>query len=320
MSELGRLLREARTAKQVSLADVEAVTRIRQKYLDALEQGEYHRLPRGTIARGFLRTYAAYLGLDMDTALKLYAEESGDAGIDVPIAEPGKPRLIDYRPLEVTLDEGRPSRTWWPWAVAFLLVVALAAGSWWLLNRDSFGWDWGMLRAFAPVPSATATSTATATPWVVTATPKPTETPTQVASTPTSSLLILPTPTVPPSPTPTPRPTVTPEVVAQITLELRTTQRAWLRIVVDGQIVEEGILEAGQTRVWDANQSILVRTGNAGGVILILNGQELGLMGGIGQVVERFWIIENDQITEAETGPTVPPTPVPATATPTPAG
>ncbi len=320
MSELGRLLREARAAKQVNLADVEAVTRIRQKYLDALERGEFHRLPRGTVARGFLRTYANYLGLDAEAALKQYAEESGDSGIDVPIAEPGKPRLVDYRPLEVTLSEGRPSRTWWPWVVALLLVLVLAAGSWWLLNRDNFSWDLGLLRAFGPAPSMTPTSTATATRWVVTATPKPTETPTQVLPTPTSSLLILPTPTVPPSPTPTPRPTATPEVVARITLELRTTQRAWLRVAVDGQIVEEGVLEAGQTRVWDADQSILVRTGNAGGVILILNGQELGPMGGIGQVVERAWVVEDEQITEKEAAPTAPPTPAPVTATPTPAG
>ncbi len=320
MSELGRLLLEARTAKQVSLADVEAVTRIRQKYLDALERGEYHRLPRGTVARGFLRTYASYLGLDVEAALKLYAQESGDAGIEVPIAEPGKPRLTDYRPLEVTLEEGRPARSWWPWALALLLIAALAGGSWWMLNRDNPGWNLNLLAALGPAPSATATWTATATPWVVTATPKPTETPTQVLPTPTSSLLILPTPTVPPSPTPTPRPTPTPEVVARITLELRTTQRAWLRITVDGQVVEEGALEAGQTRVWDADQSIVVRTGNAGGVVLILNGQELGPMGTIGQVVERAWIVENEQVTEAGAGTSVPPAPASPTATPTPAG
>ncbi len=320
MSELGRLLRETRTAKQVSLADVEAATRIRQKYLDALERGDFHCLPRGTVARGFLRTYANYLGLDAEAALKKYAEESGDAGINVPIAEPGKPRLVDYRPLEVTLDEGRPATTWWPWALALLLVVVLAVGSWWLLNRDNLSWDWNLLRAFGPAPSATATATATATRWVVTATPKPTETPTQVLPTPTSSLLILPTPTVPPSPTPTPRPTATPEVVARITLELRAAQRAWLRVTVDGQIVEEGVLEAGQTRIWDADQSIVVRTGNAGGVILILNGEELGPMGAIGQVVERAWAVENEQITEKEPGTAAPPTPEPAAATPTPAG
>lgn len=320
MSELGRLLREARTAKEMSLADVEAATRIRQKYLDALERGEFQRLPRGTIARGFLRTYASYLGLDVEAALRQYTEESGDAGIDVPIAEPGKPRLVDYRPLEVTLEEGKPAALWWPWALALALILALAGGGWWLLGRQDNSWNWNLLQAFGPVPSSTATQTATATRWVVTATPQPTATETQVLPTPTSSLLILPTPTVPPSPTPTPQPTATPEVVTRITLELRATQRAWLRITVDGQVVEEGMLEAGQERVWEADQSIAVRTGNAGGVILILNGEELGTMGAIGQVVERSWVVENEQITETAADTPVSPTLQPATATPTPAG
>ncbi|MGQ9491138.1 MAG: helix-turn-helix domain-containing protein [Anaerolineae bacterium] len=318
MSEIGRLLREARTAKEMSLADVEAATRIRQKYLDALERGEFQRLPRGTVARGFLRTYASYLGLDVEAALRQYTEESGDAGIDVPIAEPGKPRLVDYRPLEVMLEEGKPAALWWPWALALALILALAGGGWWLLGRQDNSWNWNPLQAFGPVPSSTATQTATR--WVVTATPRPTATETQLLPTPTSGLLILPTPTVPPSPTPTPQPTATPEVVTRITLELRATQRAWLRITVDGQVVEEGMLEAGQERVWEADQRITVRTGNAGGVILILNGEELGPMGAIGQVVERSWIVENEQITETAADTPVPPTLQPATATPTPAG
>ena len=55
------------------------LTRIRQKWLEALENGEYSKLPRGAVARGFLRTYAAYLGLDAQAALNLYTDESGDA-------------------------------------------------------------------------------------------------------------------------------------------------------------------------------------------------------------------------------------------------
>jgi cytoskeletal protein RodZ len=71
MSELGQLLSEARAAKLVSLAEVEAKTRIRQKYVEALENGSYEDLPRGAVARGFLRSYADYLGLDSDEILRL---------------------------------------------------------------------------------------------------------------------------------------------------------------------------------------------------------------------------------------------------------
>ncbi len=312
MSELGRLLREAREAKKLSLADIESVTRIRQKYLEALENGEFASLPGGAVARGLLRIYAAYLGLDGAAALDLYKKEGGDAGDDVEIAEPGKPRLVDYRPLEVELTDSAPRFTWWPWAVALLLVAIAAAVIWWLLNSGTIA---NPLAIFRPTPSPTATATATPTVRQVTATPEPTAT--LPLPTPTSDLLPLPTPTVPASPTPTPRPTLTPEIVAQIALELRTTQRTWLRVIADGITVEEGLLEADITRAWEANESITVRTGNAGGVTLILNGADLGVMGNIGQVVERTWVVQEGDVTEAISSPT--PQPVP-TATSTPAG
>lgn len=312
MSELGRLLREAREAKKLSLADVEAVTRIRQKYLDALENGQYANLPRGAVARGLLRIYATYLGLDSAAALELYKKESGDTGDDIEIAEPGKPRLVDYRPLEVELSDSPSQPAWWPWVAALLLVAAAAAVIWWLLNGGNLR---DPLAAFRPVPTPTATATATATVWRVTATPEPTATP--LVPTPTSDLLPLPTPTVPASPTPTPRPTLTPEVVAQIALELRTTQRAWTRVTVDGTVVMEGVLDADTTRSWEANDSISVRTGNAGGVTLILNGADLGVMGRIGEVVERIWVVAEGAVTEATGVPSPQPSPTP---TPTPAG
>ncbi len=323
MSELGRLLTEARSARGLSLADVESVTRIRQKYLEALEHGDHGKLPRGTVARGFLRTYAAYLGLDAQAMLDLYGVESGDAGEDVEIAEPGKPRVVDYRPLEVELIDDYQDKGWVYWLVAALLVALLAAGTWWVL-RGMPGWN--PFRALAPAPAPTATATPTATPWVVTATPRATATlpePPTVEALVTSSILTLPTPTVPASPTPTPRPTSTPEIVSNIFLELVASQRSWLRVVVDGEVVEEGFVAAEDTRAWEANESIIIRTGNAGGLSLILNGEDLGPMGNVGQVVERGWVVGEDGavVDEAPLTPgAVPTTPPTATPTATPAG
>lgn len=316
MSELGRLLREARTAKELSLADIESATRIRQKYLEALEGGEFAKLPRGTVARGFLRTYAAFLGLDTSDIIARYTQESGDAGDDIPIAEPGKPRLVDYRPLEVELSDTRPMLGWWLWVAAAAIVIALGIGGWWLLGR---GQGRNLFTAFGPAPTATQTFT----PIIVTATPKPTQTP--PLPTPTSDLLPLPIPTMPATETPTPRPSPTPEVVGQIALELSVTQRTWVRVSVDGEIAEEGTLEAGITRIWEANQSITVRTGNAGGISLILNGEDLGPLGEVGQVMERTWVVEQGEVTETDAQGTPTPTRAPArtptqTASPTPAG
>jgi cytoskeletal protein RodZ len=317
MSELGRLLREARTARDLSLADVESVTRIRQKYLEALESGDFASLPRGAVARGFLRTYATFLGLDADEMLRRYGKESGDAGDEVAIAEPGKPRLVDYRPLEVTLSEPVAGPSWWPWAVAALIVIAAGAVIWWLVSRNELS---RFFTAFGPAPivASSATPTQTATAWVVTATPLPTSE--AVLATPTSDLLPLPTPTVLATVTPTPRPTETPEVVAQIAMQMRITQRAWVRVTVDGNVVQEGTLEADTVKEYQADQSISIRTGNGGGVSLTLNGEDLGPMGNVGQVVERTWVVDQGGVTEQAPGtPAVTP-PAQPTQTPTPAG
>jgi len=319
MSELGHLLIEARTAKNLSLADVEQATRIRQKYLEALEGAAYDVLPRGATARGFLRSYARFLGLDVDDALRRYAQESGDTGDEVPIAEVGKPRLRDYRPLEVELIDTQRDLGLWRWLIAVVIVAALAGGGWWVLSHNP-GWD--LLAAFGPAPTATVTETPTR--WVVTATPQPTPTVTVTAPPPmpTSDLLPLPTPTVQPTLTPTPRPTATPEVVARIALEMRITQRAWVRVTVDGQDVIETAgttLEAGETRAWEADSSIFIRTGNAAGVNLTLNGEDLGALGKVGEIVERAWIVDQGQVTESTPGAAPPPTAGPS-VTPTPSG
>jgi cytoskeleton protein RodZ len=309
MSELGRLLSEARAEKRASLAEVEAGTRIRQKYIEALENGSFAELPQGPIARGFLRSYAVYLGLDPEEVLRLYAQESGDTEVELPIAEPGKPRYVDYRPLEVELLDTRPSLGWLRWVVALLVVVVLGFAAWWFFGR---GWTtgWSSLAFWVP-PTATPTATYTPTPWIVTATPSSTPTVTPVVPTPTSDLLLLPTPTVPATITPTPMSTVTPEIVAQIAMSVTVNQRAWIRVVADGEVVQEGILEGGESRFWNAAESMAVRTGNAGGVDLVLNGEDLGPMGDIGQVVERAWQVEQGQVAE-----TTPETPT-ETATPT---
>jgi hypothetical protein len=71
MPEIGETLREARMRAKIDVSEVEAKTKIRAKYLRALENEEWGLLPGPTFVRSFLRTYADYLGLDS----KLLVEE-----------------------------------------------------------------------------------------------------------------------------------------------------------------------------------------------------------------------------------------------------
>lgn len=63
---VGATLREARNRRKIDLTEVEAATKIRVRYLRAMENEEWDLLPGDAYARGFVRTYAAYLGLDAD--------------------------------------------------------------------------------------------------------------------------------------------------------------------------------------------------------------------------------------------------------------
>src|SRR2546430_1412389 len=71
MFEIGTSLREARLRKQVDIVQAEQGTKIRAKYIRALEDEQFELLPAQTYVKGFLRTYAETLGLDG----QLYVDE-----------------------------------------------------------------------------------------------------------------------------------------------------------------------------------------------------------------------------------------------------
>jgi cytoskeleton protein RodZ len=81
--EIGNSLREARYRQQLELTDVEQATKIRARYLKALEEESFEVLPAPTYVKGFLRTYADYLGLDGQLYVDEYSSRYG-VGEDVP--------------------------------------------------------------------------------------------------------------------------------------------------------------------------------------------------------------------------------------------
>lgn len=108
--DVGMLLRERREAMGVSLAEAEAATRIRQKYLAALESDEWHLLPGEVVGRGFLRNYAGYLGLEPTDVIERRRvsanERLGPSLANTSAGAPLPPiRQVDYRPKEVDLKD-----------------------------------------------------------------------------------------------------------------------------------------------------------------------------------------------------------------------
>ena len=123
-NKLGEVLRTAREARDVDLARVERDTKIRARYLQALEDGDYAELPGAVYTKGFIRNYGAYLGLDTEYLVDLYRLESSQPTTEKPTV-PTPPRPISTRrsrPLVVT-----------PGVImAALLTVAVAIVIYWI--------------------------------------------------------------------------------------------------------------------------------------------------------------------------------------------
>src|SRR5436189_6473999 len=95
MPEIGASLREARLRAKVDITDVEAATKIRAKYLRALENEEWGLLPGPTFVKSFLRTYAQALGLDGKALVeeyRLHHETPSETALEPIVATPRRQR------------------------------------------------------------------------------------------------------------------------------------------------------------------------------------------------------------------------------------
>ncbi len=121
MFQIGASLREARTRRGLSPADVQKAIRIRERYLTALEEEKWDLLPGEAYAKGFLRTYAEFLGLDGDLYLDEWNSRFGHPD-EVPAPEPP--------PRERRLGLLRPV------LAGLLIAVAIAGAAAWRLGSD----------------------------------------------------------------------------------------------------------------------------------------------------------------------------------------
>jgi len=78
----------------------------------------------------------------------------------------------------------------------------------------------------------------------------------------------------------------------EIILELNGVDYSWIRVIVDERKVFEGFINKDDHFVWKGKEKIKVRVGNAGGISIVLNGKDLGILGKRGQVLERDFLPE----------------------------
>jgi cytoskeleton protein RodZ len=145
MFEIGGSLREARLKRNLTPADVQKAIRIRDRYLQALEEERWELLPGDAYVKGFLRTYADYLGLDGN----LYVEEYNSR-----FARPDEPAFVPERFARSGTRFGgvgflRP-------LIAVGVIVAIVAVAAWQLSGSSSP------KQSTPPPTTQTTPTTTA--------------------------------------------------------------------------------------------------------------------------------------------------------------
>ena len=250
LQSLGAILRDRRESAGIPLAEVEDTTRIRQKYLAAIEADEWHLLPGEVVGRGFLRNYAYFLNLDpnqmidrrrsmVDSSLSRTLAGTS-TGVRLPPARP-----VDYRPHDVDLEHTAFSthvsgffesmRDWMVPILAALLIVLIVLIALWGARQMSgqfgviFSTIQDRLSSVArqnqngqsggpggqnegePGVAPVATLVVPAPTSTPSATPTPPPTATNTPlPTATETPLPLPAATETPSPTPTPEPTEEP--------------------------------------------------------------------------------------------------------------
>lgn len=98
MTTVGEILKNKRLEKKLNLIDVEKATKVRSKFLEAIEKNDFGSLPPATFTRGFIKNYATFLGLPPEEILAFYRRQ---VNLDKEKILPGEPQKISQK-LTVT--------------------------------------------------------------------------------------------------------------------------------------------------------------------------------------------------------------------------
>jgi cytoskeletal protein RodZ len=289
--DIGFELKQQRETLGLSLDEAENQTRVRRRYLEALEAGGFDQLPSPVQGRGMLKNYADFLGLDPDPLLLKFAEglqarhaarwnTGGSLSRKAP--RPALRRLISGDLL-----------------MGSLLILGLIVFVIWGVGRVSRLQAGQSAEATAPsiVDMLDPSETPTATP----PTPSPTASiePGAVVETPAAAETAGPDPLVPA------------DNEDPVQLYIVVSQRTWMRVTVDGEVQFEGRVIPGSAFPFSGRESIALLTGSGSALEVFYNGESLGPLGLFGQIVERIYTEAGVLIPTPEFSPTPTVTPTP---------
>lgn len=269
----GTWLRQQREVREISLREIAEATKISLRYLEAMEEDRFDLLPAAVFAKGFLRQYARYVGLDPDEVVNRYLsarqmepESSPDHTADHDDSE-------SYRSSGLSRSArggGAATALNWKFILAALVVlVLLAMAVFWLP-----GFLGGGEESPDDLPAGVANSV-------------PNEEPEGGLA---SSRVDDEEPEQP---------------IAPLVVEVQFEANCWVRATVDGEIVEDVEMVQGEPLQLTADETVELRLGAPGAVSLIeVNGEPYDFDRESSEPLDLFFTApENDQDDEAAAAP-----------------
>jgi cytoskeleton protein RodZ len=328
MASLGSYLRELRQRRGASIDEVSRATRVASQYLHSLEADDHTDLPAPVFTRGFIRAYCQFLGEPPDEALARYAGRTAEgADPTAAVNGPPAPAPVVAAAPTASAPAEREARGRGAVLVSFVLLIVLGLALFAVTLALNTGRDGAAHRQSAGgtgAESPVSRPSAVEAPASVGGTPpapapaRPTPLPdprgSTAARTPGTDRSVPSAAVASRSPAPdTPAarpgsekapPATAEKIVANVPaamlqpfvgsvtspyrLVARATEPTWIRVrTQDGRSIEETV-PAGETREWLSNAPFVLTVGNAGGVVLELNGRALPPLGGHGVVIQRL--------------------------------
>ncbi|TYO97862.1 helix-turn-helix domain-containing protein [Desulfallas thermosapovorans] len=254
---IGEELRRARELMGASLSDVENETKIRTKYLAAMENDAFDVLPGKVYVKGFLRNYARFLGLDGEALVNLYEEQFA-------------PRSVEEKEHEMPdqLPRNNKPPGWWK-GLAAGAVVLLAFITIYRVGGPVFNPPEDNITGSGQPPGISDTKGEPANDH--SQAPGSNEDGTEDDATGETQGV---------------------DMVLHV-----TGGESWMQVVVDNENVFEGLVGPNNVKEFAGREKIWLKLGNAGVVKVRVNGKDYGFLDGPGQVVTRTFTEKDDQQT-----------------------
>jgi len=304
MTPVGENLRRERLKRNLELEEISRELKISMRFLQAIENDQYDKLPGGVFAKSFARQYARLLGLNEDDIACQVQQVVGPVEVPQP-TETSKP--VAVAPIHVPkVDEwqtvGDRGFRWSGWLSAVVLVAVMLVCSAvyaWLQRPKTAVTAHAHPAASVPQQAAASqTAQASTLPPVATGTPVGGSGPPATAAVDPAAVppQTLPAPALPADQRPSDqkpaeqKPTtgaarITPaNPDATVHVEITADEAVWVLARADGKYAFSATMDPHTTRNVEGAKEVVVRLGNAGGVTISLNGKPIGPAGPKGQV------------------------------------